>query len=585
MSISVVCQQCNKSYRVNDELAGKRGKCPQGHALLIPQLATEAKPIDTTATREPATTVANVSSSSGRGKECPSCKSKMSLEAILCVECGFDVRKGKKVLPKVERGKVAAEPEPEPEAGNRPGMLYAGLGVMVLATVVAVYFLVVRGPRRNESPSPSPAPSAAADKDRDRSAAAPDTIYDGEWEGKSSEGLPVQFTVRNGHVQIANINWKPRTAAAADQALGGNSTAKVPARIHVTRFSMTTDPEVVCRWFAGGFTSPDTAIGTVDFFHDNVGWSATWEARKTAIVAEKANNVAVGGEPERTWELVKVVSENEVLVLPDRVVTNYGKFLRITIRFSGPSKNRSLDGFDVADEKGMLQGVKIKSVWQDETTALITFTGVAPEGDVKGLVLTDGKRSIGLESAVVKPPAPKPPPAQMPAVVVKPQPPMELVPIGPTIQEVVADCPDILPAPQPGANSSLDFRTTGKNSAAKTVRWKGKIETIDKADPTLLEIIVESDSDAKGNRTVYQANLKLKAKPEAALAKGQEIWVEGVVGPRMMTGRDFRPTLLTHHYVNLQDAKIIPIAPVAEGVAPRARPKGDNGDKPKETKK
>jgi hypothetical protein len=36
MSIKVYCPECNKTYRVRDEHAGKRGKCKHGHRFKIP---------------------------------------------------------------------------------------------------------------------------------------------------------------------------------------------------------------------------------------------------------------------------------------------------------------------------------------------------------------------------------------------------------------------------------------------------------------------------------------------------------------------------------------------------------------------
>jgi chemotaxis protein histidine kinase CheA len=38
MSISVLCEECGKSFQVKDELAGRRGKCPRGHAIVVPTL-------------------------------------------------------------------------------------------------------------------------------------------------------------------------------------------------------------------------------------------------------------------------------------------------------------------------------------------------------------------------------------------------------------------------------------------------------------------------------------------------------------------------------------------------------------------
>jgi hypothetical protein len=39
MSISVHCEECGKTYQVRDEMAGRKGKCPKGHAIAVPATA------------------------------------------------------------------------------------------------------------------------------------------------------------------------------------------------------------------------------------------------------------------------------------------------------------------------------------------------------------------------------------------------------------------------------------------------------------------------------------------------------------------------------------------------------------------
>ena len=36
MSISVHCQECERTYQVRDEMAGRKGKCPKGHKIFVP---------------------------------------------------------------------------------------------------------------------------------------------------------------------------------------------------------------------------------------------------------------------------------------------------------------------------------------------------------------------------------------------------------------------------------------------------------------------------------------------------------------------------------------------------------------------
>ncbi len=77
MPITVTCK-CGKRFRVRDEHAGKRGKCPScGAAVTIPAAGAEAPPAD--------------------GRPCPGCARPLASEAVLCVNCGYDVRAGKRL--------------------------------------------------------------------------------------------------------------------------------------------------------------------------------------------------------------------------------------------------------------------------------------------------------------------------------------------------------------------------------------------------------------------------------------------------------------------------------------------------------
>ena len=77
MPITVTCS-CGKRFRVRDEHAGKRGKCPScGAAVTIPAPGAEAPPSD--------------------GRVCPACARPLAPEAVFCVNCGYDVRAGKKL--------------------------------------------------------------------------------------------------------------------------------------------------------------------------------------------------------------------------------------------------------------------------------------------------------------------------------------------------------------------------------------------------------------------------------------------------------------------------------------------------------
>lgn len=63
MSISVFCSGCNITYRVKDQLAGKRGKCPQGHVLFVPPANADGAPSALPRVVQPAQSVPPASSS------------------------------------------------------------------------------------------------------------------------------------------------------------------------------------------------------------------------------------------------------------------------------------------------------------------------------------------------------------------------------------------------------------------------------------------------------------------------------------------------------------------------------------------
>ena len=46
MSISVHCDECDKTYQLRDEMAGRKGKCPQGHTLYVPAPVASPAPAE-----------------------------------------------------------------------------------------------------------------------------------------------------------------------------------------------------------------------------------------------------------------------------------------------------------------------------------------------------------------------------------------------------------------------------------------------------------------------------------------------------------------------------------------------------------
>ena len=87
MLLSVKCS-CGKGLKVKEEAAGKKVKCPAcGHLTLVPLPNGDEQ--------ERALTLQQ----SEHG-ECPSCQAELAANAILCIECGFNLKTGKKVKTK-----------------------------------------------------------------------------------------------------------------------------------------------------------------------------------------------------------------------------------------------------------------------------------------------------------------------------------------------------------------------------------------------------------------------------------------------------------------------------------------------------
>jgi hypothetical protein len=112
MPIKVACQ-CGQSFNARDELAGKTVKCPKcGGALKIPAPA-----------KAPQSGLVDLLEEAGLKEDahnCPACGVEMPAEAVLCVHCGFDLRKGRRLQSRV--GTVAELDEDEfaelPTHGN-----------------------------------------------------------------------------------------------------------------------------------------------------------------------------------------------------------------------------------------------------------------------------------------------------------------------------------------------------------------------------------------------------------------------------------------------------------------------------------
>ncbi len=113
MSLTCACPSCGKSYRLKDSYAGKKVTCKCGKAFRVPAGVAED------------------------GKPCPRCRAMAGQDDVICVQCGYDFRKGTGVVPS---GPGAAVPALSGPDSGRDKFQQARL---ILAVVGAVVLLLI----------------------------------------------------------------------------------------------------------------------------------------------------------------------------------------------------------------------------------------------------------------------------------------------------------------------------------------------------------------------------------------------------------------------------------------------------------
>jgi hypothetical protein len=96
------CPACGKSYRWKPEFAGRSAKCACGAKLVVPSDAPSTPaaagiPL-APETKQPATPqrITPTTQADAENK-CPSCSASLAADAILCVNCGYNLKTGKKL--------------------------------------------------------------------------------------------------------------------------------------------------------------------------------------------------------------------------------------------------------------------------------------------------------------------------------------------------------------------------------------------------------------------------------------------------------------------------------------------------------
>ena len=120
MPIKIQCGKCKSRFNVKDEWAGKRAKCPKCQsALTIPTAPTAAHPGGGQPASPPQTNPAPIGAaamttppqhnplldllqeagvqSAPQGPVCPSCAAEMTPDAMICIECGYNIATGEQI--------------------------------------------------------------------------------------------------------------------------------------------------------------------------------------------------------------------------------------------------------------------------------------------------------------------------------------------------------------------------------------------------------------------------------------------------------------------------------------------------------
>lgn len=139
--IEVNCGNCGNAFTVVEELAGLIATCPHcGRQISVPL------PPDRRA-GAPRLQMLHEASATG-GKRCPSCSAAMADDAVLCVECGFDLRQ-----------KAPALGFRPPSGTTQTLLTIAGVIIMV-GLVWALFQRVYPGRRQDTAPVTPPAAAA-----------------------------------------------------------------------------------------------------------------------------------------------------------------------------------------------------------------------------------------------------------------------------------------------------------------------------------------------------------------------------------------------------------------------------------------
>jgi Zn ribbon nucleic-acid-binding protein len=135
----VTCTQCGHQLQAPDSAVGRQGRCPKCRStftIQAPTFAAPASPPPAPATAGPPPITPDIAG-------CPACRAALQPGAVLCVNCGYDLRIGDR------RGThVAQQPAPQPQQQSggffgpeKKALGYGMLGGLLLMVIAAVWFV------------------------------------------------------------------------------------------------------------------------------------------------------------------------------------------------------------------------------------------------------------------------------------------------------------------------------------------------------------------------------------------------------------------------------------------------------------
>lgn len=165
MAIKAKCGSCNVGFTAKDALAGKTVKCPKcKNPLKVPQKSAPKKPVAAAASPQAHNPLLDLLDEAGvesmpRGPICENCGSEIAADAIICVQCGYNMATGQTIqtasyddddggpdvvgMTDAEKIMAKAEQEIDDMPISAHGQNFGDGADSILIAVVALFFLAV----------------------------------------------------------------------------------------------------------------------------------------------------------------------------------------------------------------------------------------------------------------------------------------------------------------------------------------------------------------------------------------------------------------------------------------------------------